>query len=181
MKNDSAATIDHGKNTPDVTPWYRQFWLCFIIGLPATVVIIASFLVIMAFQVADSEVTKNYYQDGLSINNVFEEMNSARAMQLRADIRIDNETWIVTLESATPLGSDDLKLDLQHPFDSDLDLQLTLQNSGKQSYIAKVPELSAGRWYIDIYPILSNEKTGLNWRLKSVESLPSQEITIMMH
>ena len=53
-----------------VRPWYKHFWLWFIILLPASVVVASIITVIIAFQNADSLVADNYYKDGLAINQV---------------------------------------------------------------------------------------------------------------
>lgn len=58
---------EHFSNTKPTTAWYRQFWPWFLIVLP-TIVVIASFITLgIAIKYADTPVSDDYVQHGLTV------------------------------------------------------------------------------------------------------------------
>lgn len=142
-------------DTPEaLLPWYKQFWFCFVFGLPAVVVIAAIGTVILAFNSADSMVSDNYYKQGLAINALVADINHAKALDLSADIHIDKKTytWQIKLNSNKALSTGNLIVNLHHPADSKKDRSFIAIDAGNLSYRGQLNISDKHRWYIDISP-----------------------------
>ena len=177
---DATMQAEHKTNTQDnmPAPWYKQFWPWFVFGLPGVVVIAAIATVILAIYHADSTVSDQYYKEGLAINAMVLDLNRAKALDLSAEISVNAGVWQVTLAANKAMTDDHIIVHLQHPADSEKDVQFTLAKAGDQGYRGKAPdELGLNRWYIDIYPH-GKEGTAANWRLKGEVDV-SNKISIL--
>lgn len=141
----------------DVAPWYRQFWAWFVLGPLLLVIIVASFTVSIAFRYADDVVSDNYYKDGRMINQVLEQDDAARALDLQGSLQIDNALGEVHVRlSANDALSDTLLLLFSHPVAADKDLQLVLRQIAPGHYRAELPAPIAYRWYVRLLPLAAN-------------------------
>ncbi|PQA48931.1 hypothetical protein C5O18_02820 [Amnimonas aquatica] len=89
-------------NTPDARPWYQQFWVWFVIAIPALAVTFSLQFVYIAFTHQDPVVRGDWYQDGKSVNQSFIRSDRASALGLRADIRFDEVTGEVLPTASLP-------------------------------------------------------------------------------
>lgn len=112
--------------TAPVTPWYRQAWPWFLISLPATAVIAGSFTFYLAARDWDGPVAKDYYKQGLAINEELSRSTRASDLGIRATVKLAGltvgERVRVEVQSALPLPPESaLRLRLVHPGKRDAD------------------------------------------------------------
>ncbi len=143
----------------DDTPWYRQFWPWFLIGLPAIVVVASISTLIIAVEGADDLVDDQYYKDGLAINRELAQLTEAEKDGIRAQLRIDGSEVVV--DTTGPVAVNQLRLRLSHPMEANLDFQLTLLESVPGEYRGRLASDVGPRWHWTLEPA-SGE---LQWRL----------------
>ncbi len=147
------------------TPWYRQFWPWFLITLPATVVVACIITVWIALENDISLVNDNYYQEGLNINNVIEQADTAARFNVSANLLFSEKNQKVTIflsgDAATPKT---LKLLLSAPSKAENDHDIVLNAQNTNLFSGPISKPLKGRYYLSLVPD-NNE-----WRL-------SQEIT----
>lgn len=112
--------------TAPVTPWYRQGWPWFLISLPASAVIAGSFTFYLAAKGWDGPVAKDYYKQGLAINEELSRSTKARELGVAANLRIGGlsvgDRVQVELSAAQPLPPEAaLRVRLIHPGRRDAD------------------------------------------------------------
>jgi hypothetical protein len=113
---------------------------------PAAVLVAGAATTWIAFASADGLVAEDYYKLGLSVNRRLAREETARALGISADVRIDSAIS-VTLRGAAPQA---LFVHLAHATRAGHDLRLRLVPSGQGVYAADLPALPAGRWRIAI-------------------------------
>ncbi len=73
--------------------WYREPWLLLVLGGPLLVVVACVITFWLAYHGADPVLDKNYYQNGLRINQELDKRAKLEAMERRklgcADLRSD--------------------------------------------------------------------------------------------
>lgn len=67
---------------PDI--WYREPWLLLVVGGPALVVVACAVTLYLAISRPDPLVSKDYYRDGLRINQTMAAEEAARKLVLRS-------------------------------------------------------------------------------------------------
>lgn len=72
----------------DVTPWYRQPWPWFLISLPATAVVAGSFTFYLAAKGWDGPVARDYYKQGLAINEELTRVKRAQDIGVAAAVKL---------------------------------------------------------------------------------------------
>ncbi|TGD74556.1 hypothetical protein E4634_04945 [Mangrovimicrobium sediminis] len=143
----------------DSTPWYRQFWPWFLIGLPSVVVVASLTTVYIATEGADDLVDDNYYKDGLAINRELASLEQAAAAGISAALQIDGDQIVVLTQG--PVDAPQLQLQLAHPMEADRDIQLTLVQSTPGEYRGRLGTDVAPRWHWNLQPA-----GGDAWRLE---------------
>lgn len=148
----------------DIAPWYKEFWLWFIVALPATVVVACIYTVILAFKHEDSLVVDDYYKDGMGINRVLAQDEAAVAMALRATVAVDALVGEVRINLDGNLAQWPEVLELQwfHPTNMQRDMSMLLNRTHDGRYLGQLQQSANGRWYVQ----LSSESPSL-WRLKT--------------
>src|SRR5690625_454185 len=81
MTTSAARKSDHPP-----TPWYRQFWPWFLLGMLGSVVVACGITLYIAVANPDSLVRDNYYREGLAINQELAASSRARELGLRAGL-----------------------------------------------------------------------------------------------
>lgn len=154
-----------------VRPWYKHFWVWFIILLPASVVVAGIVTVIIAFQNADSLVADNYYKDGLAINKVIARDKAAARLLLTADLEIYKLVGElrVSLRGNLSEHADVLQMDWFHPTSKERDFSLALRNTVGGEYVGQLENEIEGRWYLEISGMQPEP-----WRLKTEIDLNKQ-------
>lgn len=147
-----------------VRPWYKHFWLWFIIILPASAVVASIVTVIIAFQNADSLVADNYYKDGLAINQEIARDKAATELLLTADLDIDELVGELhfSLRGNLPEHADVLQMSWFHPTIKNRDFFLTLRHTVGGEYVGQLEKEVKGRWYLEISGLRPQP-----WRLKT--------------
>jgi hypothetical protein len=173
--------LDSLLRTPkeDVQPWFRQFWLWFLITLPG-VVVIASFITLyIAVSGRDSLVKDDYYKDGLAINVDIDRDKIAVARNLEAALTIDaNNNVALTLRG--DLAQKEIKEPEQllvqfiHPMRDAQDLRIAMPRIDANHYRAQLPRHLEGHWYVEINDPIDN-----TWRLRQEINLNAAQPLIV--
>lgn len=79
LKNDGSGLFNKPRQ-PDI--WYREPWLLLVIGGPALVVLACVVTIYLAITRPDPLVSKDYYRDGLRINQTMAAEEAARSLVL---------------------------------------------------------------------------------------------------
>ena len=146
----------------DSKPWYRQFWLWFLVSLPATVVVAGFITLYIAHQHADDLVVDDYYREGLGINQELEKKQQALALGIGATLAFtqsDAKHSVEVLLTGVH-GQGDLKLLLSHPFESDRDFVILLKKLAPGVYNGEFDDTITAHWHW----VLDNGGT-TRWRL----------------
>lgn len=112
--------------TAPVTPWYRQAWPWFLISLPATAVVAGSFTFYLAAKGWDGPVAKDYYKQGLAINEELSRSTMAKDLGVAAGLWFSGlatgDRVRVELQASQPLPAEAaLRVRLIHPGRRDAD------------------------------------------------------------
>ena len=140
-------------NTPAERPWYRQFWVWFVIAIPAIAVVSSLHYVYLAVVNKDEVVSGDWYQDGKSINEDFARVDTSRALGVHARIILDDLTGeaLVSLDSSSnrqwPAS---LTLRLNHTTLAARDQNLLLVATAPGEYRGELKQVPAGRYTLDI-------------------------------
>ena len=152
--------------------WYQHKWLLFIIGVPATSVILSSVMVYHAVSGRDSLVSDNYYKDGLDINQTIGQDKLAQKLAVQALVSIDaSGNATIDIESLAKTKEPFVTLKLVHPTLGDMDSSVKFFPS-EGPYIAQVPENLSGLWYLDLY---AHDES---WRIRKQTSLPTDKFLL---
>jgi hypothetical protein len=146
----------------DKAPWYKQFWLWFLIALPASVVIAGFTTLYIANIHSDDLVVDDYYKNGLAINRVLEKNAKAQALGIEAKLRFSEvaQIWQVEVEITRTEPDSTLSLSLSHPLEADQDFSVPLRHSESDVYRAYLPRPVAAHWHWII-----ESKGSTPWRL----------------
>ena len=78
----------------DTLPWYRQFWPWFIISIPALTIVAAMITITIAVKTDDGLVVDDYYKEGLAINEDKQLVKNAAALEISAELSLDENGMI---------------------------------------------------------------------------------------
>lgn len=132
-------------------PWYQQFWPWFIMALPASVVVAGLTTVYIAHEGADHLVADDYYKDGLAINRERHKQRLAQDLGLVANVVLTAAAVEVQLNGDQDPAA--LRLNLSHPMNANLDMEMTLARESAGRYRAALLEPLAYRWHWQLQPI----------------------------
>jgi len=141
-------------------PWYKVPYVWLIIALPLSAVIGGIVTLYLAIISDDGLVDDDYYKDGLAINRVLDRDQAAQKLGLDANIKLDSDQQLMTLDLVAPpefLKPRVLLAHLMHATRKGHDIVIKLNQTPAGSYHGLLPKLVAGHWYIQI-------ESG-NWRL----------------
>lgn len=159
---------------PPAREWYRQPMVWLIIAIPLTAVVMGVTTIILAVVSDDGIVADDYYRRGLEINQSLERDRTATRHGLNAVVKLDIDGRVVDArlraESAFRFP-DRIQLSLSHATQSGLDHSLTLTQTVGRAYRARLPDLSMGRWYLQLH-------SG-KWRLNGVLQVPGRNEVIL--
>lgn len=159
----------------DHKPWYKQFWLLFVLGFPFASIILGLSLLTVSIITRDDLVTSGYYEEGISINQLLDKIQTAKALQISAHITIaDDSKILLTLDGDTRQWPAELLINFGHWRFKEQDLQLRLHRGKDQRYHADLPYMQHGKWYIDAYPAVDDP----DWLIKTSAFFPSNDITL---
>ena len=150
----------------DILPWYRQFWLWFLISLPASVVVAGFVTLYIAADGADDLVSDEYYKNGLAINRQLEKKKRADALALTASLEFSQHSVAVTVTG--DVLAEKLYLTLSHPLEADRDFDVELHRLEPGFYAGSMKEAIFFRWHWS----LENSEIP-PWRLDGTVILPA--------
>ncbi|PMR76623.1 FixH family protein [Billgrantia endophytica] len=153
------------------SPWYKQFWPWFLLGLLFTSIFGSSTLAVMAVRTADGLVQQDYYEHGRAINMVLAKQQRAHDLNLSADLRIDPQTSDIIVQLQGDERPDTLHLKLIFPTQGDRDQEMSLQHVREGRYLGQAPDNLRYRWYLQLHPSAVEPA----WRLVGEGSFPSED------
>ena len=136
-----------------VAPWYRQPWFWFVMSPLILVVCVSLSFVTVSVFYADDRVVDNYYKQGRTINQSFEQEARARALNLAAEVVFDPVTGEILLnlsgDGALPAV---LHLLVGHPVNADQDQRVLLQKVRDGHYRGDLTQAVSHRRYLTLLP-----------------------------
>ena len=164
-------------STPVVTPWYKQFWPWFLIGLLLSSIAVSTSFAVMSVKSFDGMVVQeDYYEEGKAINRVFAKQDQARQLHLSADLRIDPLTSDIVVDLAGDVRPDVLYLDLIFPTEDNHDQSFVLEHVRDGRYITQGPDNLRYRWYLTLQPALQDA----DWRLTGEATFPNEDSVALL-
>jgi hypothetical protein len=140
-------------------PWYRHFWVWFLVIPPAATVIFWAVVLTTAAS-PPALVVDDYARIGLTYEQ--EQARDRRAAELgvTARLHVSRQEGGVTIALAgLDVPPDRLELRLAHPTDASLDRRSMLTRTGTGIYRGRLGGAVSGRRYVQIEP------PGAAWRL----------------
>lgn len=160
-----------------VTPWYKQFWPWFLIGLLFSSIIVSTSFAVMSIKSYDGMVVQeDYYEHGKAINMVLAKQEQARALNLTADLRIDPLTSDIVVDLSGDARPEMLYLDLIFPTEDNRDQSFILEHVRDGRYITQGPDNLRYRWYLQIQPALEDA----DWRLNGEATFPNEDSVALL-
>ncbi|MFQ3786128.1 FixH family protein [Halomonas sp. A29] len=153
------------------SPWYKQFWPWFLLGLLMLSISVSSTFAVLAVRSADGMVQEDYYEHGRAINMVLAKQQRAHELNLAADLRIDPMTSDIIVQLDGDDRPERLYLRLIFPTQDDRDQDLVLEHVRDGRYLGQAPDNLRYRWYLQLHPSAEQPE----WRLVGEASLPSEE------
>lgn len=153
-------------------PWYHEKWVWFLVGVPATSVVLSMIMVYVAVSGRDGLVADDYYKEGLAINESLRLDQEAQVQGLSADMRFEADGHVyLQLNGSPALRPDIIVLTLEHPTltDADQSIPLVPQGDGYAGLLASPP---VGKRY------LSLTDAGRSWRLQREVGFPIESIRV---
>lgn len=150
-------------------PWYRHGWVWFLVGIPASAVIAGSITIWIAVTHSDSLVADDYYKEGRAINQRLEKDAQATTLgvSLQAELPRSSgagQTIYVSFSANPGVNAPEaIRLRLSHPTIDRMDILATLLPTpgSANRYSTELPEIGAGRWYVQL------EDDASQWRVKT--------------
>tara|TARA_R110002020_G_scaffold226213_3_gene436642 strand:- start:67 stop:588 length:522 start_codon:yes stop_codon:yes gene_type:complete len=164
-------------SSPSVTPWYKQFWPWFLIGILFASIIVSSTFAVLSIKTSDGMVVQeDYYEHGKAINMVFAKQEQARQLNLSAELRLDPLTSDIVVDLTGDARPEILYLDLIFPTEDDRDQSFVLEHVRDGRYITQGPDNLRYRWYLQIQPALEDA----DWRLVGEATFPDENSVALL-
>ncbi|WP_286977237.1 FixH family protein [Pseudomonas sp.] len=157
---------------PVVSPWYKQFWPWFIIGLLGLSVVQGSSMLIFATLNPPGLISDDYYEVGKGINQSLDRENLAKQLKINAKVTFNNETGIADMQLSGFSGPATLKLNVISPTQPERDRRITMQKVGDGHYTGQMEDAVEGRRFVE----LIGQEGGKDWRLFDEEVLASGSV-----
>jgi hypothetical protein len=152
------------------SPWFRQFWPWFLIGIPMLAVVMGIATVYLAVSTDDGLVVDDYYKQGLAINRVLERDHRAAQLGITARLRFEFQAGLVHVQLDPGVSGlsipGTLSLSLLHPTQAHRDRVITLRGDGQGGFLAQIPTVATANWHLVLEP------PALDWRLTGRIALP---------
>ena len=160
-----------------VTPWYKQFWPWFLIGILLSSIIVSTSFAVMSVKSFDGMVVQeDYYEHGKAINMVLAKQEQARELNLSAELRLDPLTSDIVIDLRGDARPDTLHLDLIFPTNDTRDQSFVLEHVRDGRYITQGPDNLRYRWYLQIQP----EAEDADWRLTGEATFPDENSVTLL-
>lgn len=159
----------------DSKPWYRHFWVWFILAILGASVFHGLSLVYYAVKYGDSVVVDNYYDVGKGINQSLEREILANKFGVKAELRLNDNTGVAELILSGSSRPRHLVLNLISPTQAEKDRKVVLQAEMDGIYRGNLEDNSQGRRIVEL---LGSEKKQ-EWRLVEEVTLVSGEAVLL--
>ena len=154
--------------TLDEGPWYKQFWLWFLI-VPVMILMAGSFyLLYVSIVTHDGVILDNHYKDGKGYSIRTEEDAFARSVNLVANLRWVDTNISIKLEGNLNPMPEKIELVIAYPTTEVYDINLIMAHRGLGEYQATIEEPIEGRRVLQLHPIDSD----IDWRLHFDGNVP---------
>ncbi len=150
-------------------PWYKEFWVWFILGILGMSVILGTSMLVIATRNPPGLISDNYYDVGKGINTSLERENLAVRLQLKASLQLDNEKGTASLQLKGFSNPPQLVLNLISPTQPERDRRVVLQAQADGSYAGNLLDAVEGRRFVEVI----GQEGGQDWRLFEEKQLVS--------
>lgn len=171
-----------GKTIEIPRPWYQEFWVWVVIGLPLSVIVGCFFTVVIAFQNADAIVDENANNDPVLINQVLKKERLAKDMHLKARVSVSRQNGhvILNLEQKRDINHQEtnqldttphtILLKLEHPTIPQYDQSIVLNKDQEGRYHGRFKLFYSGWRYVSVIP--NNGQWVLKGKMKLFTDAP---------
>lgn len=149
------------------SPWYKEFWVWFILGILGFAVFLGLGLLYFAANNPPGLISDDYYDVGKGINQSLERESYARRLSLNGALVIDNERGIATLNLQGNSRPQQLVLNLESPTLPEHDRRVILQLQPDGSYQGNMLDSVSGRRFIEVLGSEGDKE----WRLFEEEHI----------
>ena len=143
----------------DHRPWYREFWVWFVIAFPLAAVVAGVSTVIIANSGDDSLVVDDFRKVGLIARRETALEREAEKRDIAVTASIDRKSGQIMVRLEGDAAPETLSLGLFHPTRRDLDRSALLLRDQAGLYRGNIGRDVLGHWYIQVQ---DNEN---DWRI----------------
>lgn len=161
-------------DTP-IQPWYKEFWVWFIISILVFAVVLGLSLAFVAIKGADTLVVSNYYDAGKGINQSLEREKLAERLGIHGALTLYNDTGTAELLLEGNSRPQVLTLNLISPTQAEKDRRIVLQPAEGKLYRGMLQDDAGGRRFIEVLGM----EGGKEWRLFEEEELASGQVILL--
>lgn len=134
-------------------PWYRHYYVWFLIAFPLLAVVGGITTLIIASRTDDGLVVDDYYKHGLEINQTFQRDRSASLKELSAVLQINDggRHFRIILEGNERFEEpEQIQVSFIHATRRGMDQSSILRLLGGNVYEGDMPNLPPGIWNVQI-------------------------------
>ncbi|BCD89481.1 hypothetical protein PSm6_58880 [Pseudomonas solani] len=157
------------------SPWYKQPWPWFILGILGTSVVLGTSMLVIAIKNPPSLVVDNYYDVGKGINTSLEREELAKRLGMKAQVRLDDQSGVVQVNLTGNSHPQQLVLSLLSPTQQEKDRRIVLQPQSGDLYSGHLEDSVSGRRFVE----LIGQEDGQDWRLFEEETLENGSVTLL--
>ncbi|MFG1497122.1 FixH family protein [Saccharospirillum sp. HFRX-1] len=159
-------------NTSARKPWYREFWIWFILAPIIAVVSFWAWLIPIAIQTNDGAILDNYYEDGMTVIERNTQSQWAAEHDLSAQLQTLGERVQLRLEGNLDPIPNTLQLTYAFPTRASWDVSVQLERQPDGRYLGTLPEVVTETRQLILEPVGDQA----NWRLHGEATLPDRSI-----
>lgn len=128
--------------------WFQQPWPWFIFSIPLLTVIAGVITYNIAANQPHSMVQDDYFKKGLAINQSLAKQEQAKTLNIVAEIQIDAQSQLISVNLAGSAKPNELQLLFSHPTQEKLDQTIQLTPISQNEFLGQLPPLKKAYWHI---------------------------------